>query len=158
MPDSRSPTQGMTLLEVLVVLAMAGILMAIAASSMAGYRARLAADSFLSGLAADLNVSRSRTMATGQVRRVRLLGAGSYVVEQSPDGASAWTTLRTATAPQNVLDMAQTVARAYVYTPRGTINVYTGGGQRTTSADIRALVGSGSRVITVTALGIAGRL
>ncbi|PNY81618.1 pilus assembly FimT family protein [Deinococcus koreensis] len=150
--------QGFTLLELLIGMVVLGILMSIGVSSMARWRQSLDADNFLAGLASDFNVSRTRTQATGQERRIRLVDASTYIVENRATPTAAWSAVRTATFPKPMFDMGATVARRYDFNTKGYVNTYNQSGQLTTSTDIRVLAGSGLKTLSVSALGIARRM
>lgn len=150
-------TQGFTLLEMLVTLAVLGILLSIGFMSAAGWREKLRADNFLAELTSDFNVSRTRTLATGQVRRIRLVDARNYVIETAATKSGPWTVIRTSTYPKPILDFPNTMTRKYVFSSRGFVETYNQTGQLTSSTTIKALLGSGLKTISVTALGIARR-
>ncbi|MFC4426667.1 prepilin-type N-terminal cleavage/methylation domain-containing protein [Deinococcus navajonensis] len=155
--SKHRPTQGFTLLEVLVLLGVLGILLAIGFMSATQWRQKLRADNFLAEMASDFNVSRTRTLATGQTRQIRLVDSRNYVVEQKATQAAPWTVLQTRTFERPILDLTTTVARNYEFSSRGFLKVVTASGQETTSSTIQALLGSGAKTLTVSALGIARR-
>ena len=158
LPASRAGlTHGFTLLELLIGMVVLGILMSIGVSSMARWRQQLDADNYLAGLASEFGISRTRTLATGELRRIRLVSASSYVVESRASAAASWSTLRTATFAKPMFDLAATVARNYEFETKGFVQTYTQAGQLTTSTDIRVLAGSGLKTLSISALGIARR-
>lgn len=143
------------MVELLITMAILGILMAITASALAQYREKLRADNFLASLASDFNVSRSRTLSTGAPRRITLVSNTQYTIEEQ--GSTGWSTIRTATFNKSILDLTNTSARVYTFNDRGSVSAINGAGSPTTSTNILSLLGSGARRLTVTALGIARR-
>ncbi|WP_309570228.1 prepilin-type N-terminal cleavage/methylation domain-containing protein [Deinococcus sp.] len=156
-PLPHPATQGFTLIEMLITLAVLGIILGIAAPAMLNWKAKLDADNFLASLASDLNTSRTRAMSTGQRRQIRLLDAKSYVVENQAVGSSTWTTVRTGTASSNVINLTTTSGRIYGFQSVGFVTVTTSTGTAASNYDITALTGTGQKIITVTALGLARR-
>ncbi|WP_370293836.1 Tfp pilus assembly protein FimT/FimU [Deinococcus sp. KSM4-11] len=156
-PHPHSATAGFTLVEMLITLAVLGIIMGIAAPTMLNWKNTRDADNFLASLAGDLNASRTRAMATGQERRIRLLDARTYVVENQAIGSSTWTTVRTGTASSDVIDLTNTLGRTYDFKSVGFATITTAAGVVASSNDIKALKGSGQKTLSVTALGLVRR-
>lgn len=149
-------TNGFTLLELLVLLAMLGILLGIAAVASAQWRATTQLNSFLAELAYDINLTRTTTLSTGQIRRVRLVNARQYVIEQQ-DASLAWASIKTQTAVKDVLLLSAASATHFKFSTRGSVEATTQTNQFTTNTAIKASIAGQPRQINVTALGIARR-
>ncbi|WP_027481446.1 prepilin-type N-terminal cleavage/methylation domain-containing protein [Deinococcus pimensis] len=149
----RSSRSGLTLLELLVALAVLGIALALVGLGLGSWRTRLSGEQFVQGLAYDLNLSRSRTMATAVTQRVVLVDASTYRVERQT--ATGWQTTSTVRARGAALTSLAGGACRFEYDTRGFMFAYTCGGNLTSNTNVTATVAGKARTVTVTALGIA---
>lgn len=79
---------GFTAIELMVVLALIGILVAVAAPSFTDFFARKRVESVTSELGTDLQYARSEAVARNAAVRLTF-GTGCYVIHTQPTGASA---------------------------------------------------------------------
>ncbi|UQN09989.1 prepilin-type N-terminal cleavage/methylation domain-containing protein [Deinococcus sp. QL22] len=147
---------GFTLLELLVLLAMLGILLGISAVASAQWRSTTQLNNFLAELAYDINVTRTSTLSTGQIRRVRLVNTRQYVIEQLGP-TNTWVSLKTQTAFKDLLLLSAASAVNFEFSTRGSVEARTQTDQITTNTGIKASIAGQPRQINVTALGIARR-
>ena len=83
-----SGPRGFTMIEILIVLAVLGILTGIAVSNLLGFRQRLDLDKAVEQLTQDLQHCRALSLAKSRVCRVRFLSSERYLVELSTRSAS----------------------------------------------------------------------
>ena len=91
---------GFTLLELLIVIAVFGILATIGFLSLSRLNRQLTLEAAANELSQDFGRARSNALSTGADWRVRLTGSGSYVVEQADDGD--WVRRRGAEFPARI--------------------------------------------------------
>lgn len=91
---------GFTLLELLIVIAVFGILATIGFLSLSRLNRQLTLEAAANELSQDFGRARSNALSTGADWRVRLTGSGSYVVEQEDDGD--WVRRRGAEFPTRI--------------------------------------------------------
>jgi prepilin-type N-terminal cleavage/methylation domain-containing protein len=156
MVDQARRTSGFTLLELLIVLSMLGILLSVAAVAGSRWRERTQMNNFMSELAYDINVTRTKTLSTGQLRRVRLINSKQYSIEQKGTGTT-WNTLKTNTAPKNLLSLAPGSAWTFEFNTRGSMEATTQAGAVTTNSVIEGNLSGKTTQIRITALGLARR-
>ncbi len=80
---------GFSLIEMLIVIAVLGVLLAIAADRMAGLRAQLKLDRATQMLVQDLQVCRSRSLAQSRVCRLVFVDNRHYRLDQGKKGYSS---------------------------------------------------------------------
>lgn len=142
---------GFTLLELLIVLGVLSILCSIAGLLLLPWIQAQRVRSDLSGLAADFNLYRTKTMSEGVPYRLSL-AAGQYTVETG--GGTTWKLVKTVPFTRAQLSLTN-VATAYTFDTRGFANATLSGGNVTTNT---TFVGGDSRTqltVRVTALGFA---
>lgn len=121
-------SQGFTLLELLVVMAVVGILVGIAATNFANLRQP--ADEAARGVSVLLKTARARAIAsTAAVRIQRDAGSRAYAFAEAPScTATTWTTrpAQQYLLPDDVTITSPTKAWKACFNSRGTIDVPTG--------------------------------
>lgn len=81
---------GFTILELLIVLAVAGILMAIGASTLMGLRGTLTVEEVAQQLVQDVQTTRARAMSSGNDWRLVVTDTQSYVLQEEDDSSGDW--------------------------------------------------------------------
>ncbi|WP_019584639.1 prepilin-type N-terminal cleavage/methylation domain-containing protein [Deinococcus apachensis] len=142
---------GFTLLELLVVLGVLGILLSIAALMLMPWIQSQRIRSDLSGLAADFNLYRTKTMSEGVPYRLTL-ASDKYTVEAQ--NGTTWKTIRTTNFTRARLTLTN-VATAYTFDTRGFANATLSGGNATTNTTFLGGDSKTKLTVRVTALGFA---
>lgn len=108
--------RGLTLTEVLMVLGVLAIILALAASSLLGFRRQLSLEDAANTLSQDIQTCRTHALAKGVNCRVRFAGERTYYVEV-PSGAG-YTTLRKRDLPSFLSIPSPTAGHWLEFNPR----------------------------------------
>ena len=143
---------GFTLLELLVVMAIIGILAGLASLYLVHNNTQAQARSFMDGLAQDINLARSTAMARSQSTEVLFTSASSYQVinlEYVP-GPRVLVTSQ----PTTVTLSGVATGDAIICRSGGFCFGYDGSGALKTIASISASGNGVTRTLSITALGL----
>lgn len=164
---------GFTLLEMLIVLAIVGILLAVGVVNITRWRDKAQAENFVQGFAADMNRYRMLGVSTATPYRLRLTDSSSYVVERGTLSAAARVygdCSKLMTSDPNVSSVSTVLSRSepavtigltgatiFQFDSRGNLCAFTSGGAATQATNLSMVmtkVGV-TRSVIVTALGLA---
>ena len=87
-PNGHRRTAGFTLLEMLVVMAIAGILLAIVGVALQSSMRNARSSDFIDSLAQDINLARSLAMAKGKKTQIDFVSASAYKVSKLDDAGA----------------------------------------------------------------------
>lgn len=108
---------GMSILEVLIAMAVAGVLMGLVVTSMRPLQRTLALEEAGTHFAQDLQWTRARAMVTGNRWRLRATGTGGYAVEEETGGA--WKGRRSRAFKPNTSFVNLASGDTFTFTSRG---------------------------------------
>jgi prepilin-type N-terminal cleavage/methylation domain-containing protein len=151
----QSRTAGFTLLEMLVVMAIAGILLAVMGVAYQSNLKNSKSADFIEALAQDINLARSNAMAKGQNTQVDFVSVSSYKVSLV-DGSGALIApplvpLKTDTT---VTMSGFTAGDKLVCTSRGFCTAYSSANALKTINQISCTANGKTRVMSITVLGL----
>lgn len=93
---NRNPSRGFTLVEMLIVIAILGIVLGIAAPNLSRYRHNVNLREAARDISAEMNLCRQRAITENSRYRISFDFHGrTYTVSRLPDGAAAWQDLST---------------------------------------------------------------
>ncbi|GGN36731.1 pilus assembly FimT family protein [Deinococcus daejeonensis] len=151
MTPSPSPQAGFTLLELLVTLAVLGILAGITGMLLLPWIQKQQVRADLSDLTADFNLYRSRSMSQGTPYCITLTPS-QYTVSTGCGGTL--TTVKTQTFSRAQLQLTN-VATVYTFSTKGLVDATSAGGAKMSNTTFVGKQGSSSGTVLVTALGFA---
>jgi prepilin-type N-terminal cleavage/methylation domain-containing protein len=149
----RSRTAGFTLLEMLVVMTIAGILLAVVGVAyQSNLRSSRSAD-FIESLAQDINLARSTAMAKGKDVQVELTNTSSYRVT-TLDTSNATVVLVPLKTDSTVTMSGFTAGDKIICTSRGFCNAYSSTSTLKTINQISCTANGKTRIMSITVLGL----
>lgn len=150
-PTPTYPHEGFTLLEMLVTLAVLGILMGIVGLTLLPWLQRQQVKSDLSDLVADFNLYRTKTMSQGAPYCITL-SASQYTVATNCNTTP--TTVKTQVFRRAQLQLTN-VATVYTFNTKGLVKSTSSGGALMSNTTFVGKQGTASGTVLVTALGFA---
>lgn len=150
---SHRRTAGFTLLEMLVVMAIAGILLAIIGVTYQNNLRNAKSSDFIEALAQDINLARSTAMAKGRDVQVELTTASAYQVTSVNPVTNKVYTLAS-NANTSVLMSGFTAGDKIVCSSRGFCLAQSSSGAGTTINQISCTANGKTRVMSITVLGL----
>lgn len=153
----RTLTQGATLLEILIMLAMMGTLLGFGLATFPNWKRSASNEGFVTALSTDIATARARTLGSGTPYRILINSAQQYTVQRQ-SGAS-WTDVRSQSADQALLDVSvSAIARCLQFNGRGEMNAYSDVSCASATTNTTFTVqNTSTKQLLITALGMVNR-
>ncbi len=149
--SSKQRTEGFTLLEMLLVLAVAAILMAVGGLMLSKQINDARNLDFVENLAQDINLARSVAMAKGQRTQIQFTSTSGYVVKNLDAAGQPVLSTRT---NASVVMTGINVNDKLICSSSGFCLAYTSGGVMKTLSQVNCTYGAKTRVLRLTVLGL----
>ncbi len=153
-PDRQS---GFTILELLVLIAVLGILLAITLPVLSGWQSKTRTEGFVTDFASEVAAARAVSLSTGSPRRIIVDSDRAYRVQQQ--SGVAWADVANNITLNAAFDLSNAPARCLVFDTRGFMRAYAAVSCLTdTTNTVYTVIGGGStRQLQLTALGLVNR-
>ena len=160
-PPKRRPRQtaGFTILELLVIMAILGILGALLGPQIASWSQKNRSENYVTSFTSSLASARASSLSTGLIRRVIIDNASTYHVERRNKDLVWETVENPLTNPQPVFTLTTpSLGRCLQFDTRGVMKAFSDTAcTNVTTTTSYAITASSTTQLTLTALGMVNR-